>query len=56
MKKIAKRMNLTKETLRALEDRMVHEVAGGVRTNVSCDTSCISNYTCVCITINSNCC
>ncbi len=56
MKKTAKRMNLAKETLRTLEDRTVHGVAGGVRTNVSCDISCITNYTCVCYTINSNCC
>jgi len=55
MKKTAKRMNLTKETLRSLEDRVVHEVAGGVRTDGSCDISCITNFNCG-PTMYSNCC
>lgn len=57
-----KKMNLSKETLRALEDRMIYEVVGGISigtTNgqgVTCQASCVTDYTCVCKTLESNCC
>ncbi len=51
MKKETKKLTLSRETLRNLEDLQLREVAGGNSIQLSCDT--ISWH---CGTMKSNCC
>jgi hypothetical protein len=49
MKKTAKKLSLSRETLRSLEETALQEVAAGGVTKIDCTGSCVSTApTCFC--------
>jgi hypothetical protein len=55
MKKVSKRLNLNRETLRSLDENRLQGVNGGFATDASCANSCDPISVRVCVTSRYTC-